>query len=72
MSNFDKAIEIILAEPPEMHYPAYYADLLSKAYYADLLREADVTGKNVGKCSETPNSSETIYRQAPIDGGSGT
>jgi len=64
MSNFDKAIEIILAEPPEMHYPAYYADLLSKAYYADLLREADVTGKNVGKCSEIPNSSDTISRQA--------
>jgi len=67
MSNFDKAIEIILAEPPEMHYPAYYADLLSKAYYADLLREADVTGKNVGKCSEIPNSSDTISRQAAID-----
>jgi len=58
MSNFDKAIEIILAEPPELHYPAYYADLL---------READVPDKNVGKCSEIPNSSDTISRQAAID-----
>ena len=58
MSNFDKAIEIILAEPPEMHYPAYFANLL---------RQADVPNKDVGKCSEIPNSSETIYRQAAID-----
>jgi len=58
MSNFDKAIEIILAEPPELHYPAYYADLL---------RKADVPDMNIGKCSEIPNSSETIYRQAAID-----
>ena len=39
MSNFDKAIEIILAEPPEMHYPAYFANLL---------RQADVPGEDVG------------------------
>lgn len=58
--SFKKAIEIIMQEPPEPHYPSYYADLLS---------EADVTGKNVGKCSEIPNSSETIYRQAAIDAG---
>jgi len=58
MSNFDKAIEIILAEPTELHYPAYYADLL---------RKADVPDKDAGKCSEIPNSSETIYRQAAID-----
>ena len=43
---FDKAIKIILSEPPELHYPSYYADLLRKS------------------CSEIPNSSETIYRQA--------
>jgi hypothetical protein len=63
MKTLKDAIEIILAEPPEMHYPAYYADLL---------READVPDMNIGKCSEIPNSSETIYRQAAIDGGSGT
>ena len=43
---FEKAIEIIMAEPPELHYPSYYADLLR------------------AKGSETPNGSETIYRQA--------
>jgi len=58
MKTLKDAIEIILAEPPEMHYPAYYADLL---------READVPDMNIGKCSEIPNSSETIYRQAAID-----
>ena len=55
---FEKAIEIIMAEPPELHYPAYFADLL---------RKADVPDKDAGKCSETPNSSETIYRQQAID-----
>ena len=39
MSNFDKAIKIIMAQPPEPRYPSYYADLL---------READVPDKNVG------------------------
>jgi len=58
MNSFDKAIELILSQPPEPHYPAYYADLL---------READVPDKDAGKCSEIPNSSETIYRQAAID-----
>ena len=60
---FEKAIEIIMAEPTELRYPAYFADLL---------RKADVPDKDVGECSEIPNSSETIYRQAAIDGGSGT
>jgi len=55
---FEKAIEIIMAEPTELRYPAYFADLL---------RKADVPDKDVGKCSEIPNSSETIYRQAAID-----
>jgi len=58
MSNFDKAIEIIMGEPPEAHYPSYYARLL---------READVPDMNIGKCSEIPNSSDTISRQAAID-----
>jgi len=55
---FEKAIEIIMAEPTELHYPAYYADLL---------READVPDMNIGKCSEIPNSSDCISRQAAID-----
>lgn len=25
---FEKAIELIMAQPPELHYPVYYADLL--------------------------------------------
>jgi len=58
MSNFDKAIEIIMGEPPEAHYPSCYARLL---------READVPNKDAGECSEIPNGSETIYRQAAID-----
>lgn len=58
MSNFDKAIKIIMAEPPEPHYPAYYADLLSKA---------DVPDKDARNCSEIPNNSDTISRQAAID-----
>ena len=36
---FEKAIEIIMAEPTELRYPAYYADLL---------RKADVPDKDVG------------------------
>lgn len=38
-------------------------------YLADEHRngEADVPDKNVGKCSEIPNSSDTISRQAAID-----
>ena len=55
---FEKAIEIIMAEPTELHYPAYFADLL---------RKADVPDENVGECSETPNSSDLISRQAAID-----
>ena len=54
---FKKAIQIILSEPPDLHYPSYYADLLS---------EADIPDKNVGKCSEIPNSSDCISRQAAI------
>ena len=57
MSNFEKAIEIIMAEPTELHYPAYFADLL---------RKADVPDKDVGKCSEIPNGSDLISRQAAI------
>lgn len=49
------AIGIIMAQPPELHYPAYYADLLS---------EADVPDKDDGKCSEIPNSSDLISIQA--------
>ena len=55
---FEKAIEIIMAEPTELHYPAYFADLL---------RQADVPDKDAGECSETPNSSDLISRQAAID-----
>ena len=58
MKTFKDAIALIMAEPPEPHYPAYFADLL---------READVPDKDVGKCSEIPNGSDTISRQAAID-----
>ncbi len=58
MSNFDKAIKIIMAQPPEPRYPAYFADLL---------RQADVPDRDDGKCSEIPNSLDTISRQAAID-----
>ena len=51
MKTLKDAIEIILGEPPEAHYPSYYASLL---------RKADVPDKNVGDCSEIPNSSEII------------
>lgn len=44
------AIEIIMAQPPELHYPAYFANLL---------READVPGKNVG---EIPSKREQALR----------
>lgn len=35
MSNFNKAIDLIMAQPPELHYPSYYADLLRKADVPD-------------------------------------
>lgn len=38
-TSLKKAIDLIMAQPPEPHYPAYFADLL---------READVPDKNVG------------------------
>lgn len=58
MKTLKDAIDLIMAQPPELHYPAYYADLLS---------EADVPDKDDGKCSEIPNSSDTISRQVAID-----
>lgn len=58
MKTLKDAIAIIMAQPPELHYPAYYADLLS---------EADVPEANIGKCSEIPNSSDLIKRQDAID-----
>lgn len=57
-TSLKKAIDLIMAQPPELHYPAYFADLL---------READVPDKDAVECLEIPNSSETIYRQAAID-----
>lgn len=53
MKTLKDAIELIMAEPPEAHYPSYYASLL---------READVPDKDVGKCSEIPNGSDLISR----------
>ena len=60
MSDFTKAIQIILSQPPEPRYPAYFADLLS---------EADAPETNIGRCSEILNGSgkDTIYRQDAID-----
>ena len=58
MKTLKDAISLIMAQPPELHYPAYFADLL---------RKADIPDENVGNCSEIPNSSDTIYRQAALD-----
>ena len=35
MGNFDKAIDIIMSQPPEPRYPAYYAGLLKEANIPD-------------------------------------
>lgn len=39
LKTLKDAIALIMAQPPELHYPAYFADLL---------RQADVPDKNVG------------------------
>ena len=38
-----------------------------RQWFEHLKNKADVPDKDIGKCSEIPNSSETIYRQAAID-----
>ena len=52
---FEKAIEIIMAEPTELRYPAYYADLLRKADVPDtndgdtISRKDAIDALSVGK-----------------------
>jgi len=50
-------------------YGTYKPEVLSeylREYFTPSV-QLDVPDTNVGKCSEIPNSSETIYRQAAID-----
>lgn len=49
---FEKAIKIIMSEPTELHYPSYYADLLS---------EADVPDKDVGELNKFIDGLEEIF-----------
>lgn len=68
--NKQKAIDTIMSEPPEAHYPSWYADILKNLPskdYEDIWKEGYDAGYSMGKVDGRADALQEVFDKFAVE-----